>query len=253
MGINQHLKNNNLINLSDSDMSRYIYKIMPLEHLILMLSNRTLALAKTSSWEDVYENFLSKQKFEFHGKDVTMEHLGTIIFGQCWSLSRDSDALWRIYSQDKKSVRIRTTVQKLYDAVHLGDGCAASTFIGKVDYKSPKKLNEWIINNSPISMSSSLYKTMVHSLFLKRNSFSHEREVRVIYQPAPKHIDATNNLKIYDIDPLDFIEQITFDSRADMAYVNSIKDVISKYKFPLRKVNKSALYDFKPMEVRIVE
>lgn len=251
MAINPYFKKKNLINLSESELSKRIYKIMPLEHLILMLSNRTLALAKTSSWEDVYENFLFKQKFEYAGKNVTMEHLGLIVFGQCWSLNRDSDALWRIYSQDKKSVRIRTTIQKLYDAVYIDDNCMASTYIGKVNYKSPKKLNEWIIANSPISMST-INRTMVNSLFLKRNSFSHEKEVRIIYQPDSTSTDVTSNLKIYNIDPLNFIEQITFDSRADDAYVKSIKDVISKYKFPLNKVNKSTLYNFTPTKVKII-
>ena len=249
MPINQQFKNQNLRNITVDDLSKNIYRIIPINHLELMLANSTLALAKTSSWEDVYENFFFKEKFTLNGDRVTMEHLGLIIYGQCWSLFKDSDAMWRIYSQDKKSVRIQTTIGKLFDSVYVDDHCMASTYIGSVDYTAKKDLEQWAVNNSPISVSD-LNKVMVESLFIKRNNFSHEKEVRVIYQPDTK-VDTTQALKIYQINTNDFLEKITFDPRADDSFMDSAMQMISKYNYPRNRVNKSSLYDFTQVSIEL--
>lgn len=240
----------NLINLAQEDLSKPIYRIIPLNYLVMMLENQTNALAKTSSWDDPYENFFFKEKFSYQGKPVTLEHLGLIIFGQCWSLFRDSDALWRIYSMEKQSVRISTTIEKLYDSVYIDDSCMAITHIGSVEYKSKKDINEWIKLKTPITMSS-IQRTSVDSLFIKRNNFSHEKEVRVIYQPDSHSAEKSNSLKIYPVDPIDFIDEITFDPRVDDAFYQSALSEIIKYKYPLSRVKKSPLYDFKPTSIKI--
>lgn len=128
MPIDSHFKYKNLRNVTTADLDKSIYRIIKLDHLEIMLRDSTIAFAKTSSWEDVYENFFFKEKFYLAGDRVKMEHFADHIFGQCWSTFRDSDAMWRIYSQDKKSVRIKTTISKLFDAVYLEDACMASTY-----------------------------------------------------------------------------------------------------------------------------
>lgn len=251
MYVNQYYKEQNLRNIGVSDLSKSIYRIIPIAHLELMLRERTLALAKTSSWEDVYENFFFKENFFAQGTRIVMDHLGNRIFGQCWSLFRDSDAMWRIYSHNKRSVRIKTTIGKLYDTVYLDDNCMASTYIGAVEYKSPKQLDEWIKENNRVSVSN-LSKIMIESLFFKRYNFSHEKEVRVIYQPASNSSDCSNTLKIYPIDINDFLEEVTFDPRAEDVFMHDCMKMITTYNYPMCRVNKSSLYDFKQVNIDII-
>ncbi len=249
MPINQYYKNLNLRNITVDDLSKNIYRIIPIDHLELMLAHSTLALAKTSSWEDVYENFFFKEKFFLNGDQVRMEHLSQMIYGQCWSLFKDSDAMWRIYSQDKKSVRIQTTIGKLFDSVYENDNCMASTYIGLVNYKTKKELEQWAMQNSPISKSD-LSKVAVESFFIKRNNFSHEREVRVIYQPGTG-TDSSQPLKLYPIDTNDFLEKVTFDPRADDSFIDGAMQMISRYNYPRNRVYKSSLYDFTRVRIEL--
>ena len=39
------------------------------------------------------------------------------LYGQCWTKTRESDAMWRIYSPNKNGVRIMTTPRKLLTAL----------------------------------------------------------------------------------------------------------------------------------------
>lgn len=62
-------------------------------------------------------------------------------YGQCWSLTKDSDAMWRIYSNHKDGVRIKTTVGKLISELEQTRGMIAVVpYFGKVKYYSKMKL-----------------------------------------------------------------------------------------------------------------
>lgn len=250
MAINEHFKNNNMRNLVIEERDEKIYRIIPLFRLEQMLQQGKNTLVKILSWEDPYENFFYKQEFELKGTPISAVNIGEQIFGQCWSLFKDSDALWRIYSQDKQSVRIRTTIGKLYDSAYLDDKCMASTFVGKINYKAKKDLNIWLTAN-PIS-ALDLDGMAVESLFYKRNNFSHEKEVRLIYRTDSKSPEKMNFIKQYDISVDDFIEEITFDPRCDNSYYQAFRDYLIKtYKIDPKKINKSSMYVFKPNKIQL--
>jgi hypothetical protein len=102
--INKLSSDRRLINLSEKDFDRPIYRILPMNRLIEILLNKELAFPKVNLWEVVYENFFLKAySNEIAGFKEDIERY----FGQCWSFIKDSDALWRIYSNDKQSVRIK--------------------------------------------------------------------------------------------------------------------------------------------------
>src|SRR5438552_2336902 len=81
----------------------------------------------------------SKSRME---SPVTVAGLRMRLYGQCWSLLDESDAMWRIYSPNKAGVKIRTTVRKLITAVYDRTDRYASLkyFIGRVSYESEKEL-----------------------------------------------------------------------------------------------------------------
>lgn len=248
MGINEKYKNKNMKNIQLKERNKKIYRIVPLFRLEQMLQQHKNTLVKVLLWEDPYENFFYKQKFDLLGTPVSAANLGDQIFGQCWSLFKDSDALWRIYSQDKHNVRIRTTIGKLYDSAYVDDNCMASTFIGKVNYKTKKDLNKWLTNITALNLDD----MAVESLFYKRNNFSHEKEVRLIYRTDSGSSEESNSIKQYDIDVTDFIEEITFDPRCDDSYYKAFRDYLIKtYNVEPKKINKSSMYVFKPNIIQI--
>ena len=239
MAVNNYIpnKNNNMINIVPEERDNKIYRIIPFFRLEQMLQQGKNTLVKILSWEDPYENFFYKQKFESEGIPFSAIDIGKEIFGQCWSLFKDSDALWRIYSQDRQSVRIRTTIGKLYDSAYLDDNCIISTFIGKINYKAKTDLNKWLTDN-PISQLNLDYMA-VNSLFYKRNNFSHEKEVRLIYRTRSESLEKLNLIKQYDISIDDFIEEITFDPRCDDSYYKAFRYYLIKtYKIDSKKINK---------------
>ena len=92
----------------------------------------------------------------------------------------------------------------------------------------------------------------VESLFYKRNNFSHEKEVRLIYRTDSKSPEMMNFIKQYDISVDDFIEEITFDPRCDNSYYQAFRDYLIKtYKIDPKKINKSSMYVFKPNKIQL--
>ena len=91
----------------------------------------------------------------------------------CWHLStRESDAMWKLYSRETDGVAIRTEFKRLCDSL-TSNNPDAQFFTGLVDYVDFATLD------TPIRGS-------VDSFMLKRLGFEHERELRVLTQPKPE-------------------------------------------------------------------
>ena len=149
--------------------------------------------------------------------------------------------MWRIYSPDKTAVRIRTRVNKL--GASLSSAVASpngSAFIGKVKYFSIKKLYSHAENIAK-KLSSSSNNNFAKSLLFKRNAFSHEREVRLLFFYQE---DITQGkVFTYKINPHDLIETVLVDPRATKQTVDLYKYYL-KNKFNFKgRVKRSVLYD----------
>jgi hypothetical protein len=230
-----------------------IYRFIPLDRLFQILDNKQLTISQTKLWEDTYENFLTKARFKIGNVFTSLIDFLPAFYGQCWTLQKETDALWRIYSSDKKGIRIRTKIDKLLNSsLNEIDSTPFSTrirAIGQVTYMSKYQINNWIkIENKKFINA----ETLLKSLFIKRKEFSHEKEVRLIIH---KNINREDELKgiehsyiALNIEPNDFIEEITFDPRIDDEIFQTYKNVILKmgYKNP---INKSKLYEYKRLIV----
>jgi hypothetical protein len=172
------------------------------------------------------------------------------LYGQCWTLHKRSDAMWRIYSPDKDAVRIRTSVGKLIDSL-----CAANKgyetdrcFIGKVTYPTDAELKRFarIVFKDGLNANA-----IAQSLLVKRNAFEHEDEVRIIYFEG-RQIQYENGVYKYPLDPHAVFDQIMIDPR--MSYDDYIKfkdEIIQKTGFDETRINRSLLY--KPPEGFTIE
>ena len=103
-------------------------------------------------------------------------------YGTCWTRKSVSDAIWRIYSHDKKSVRIKSTPNIIYRNIAKGlqDYPKSKLFIGRVEYLTTNQIKEKAKKFTKGVISGDSGKVVAESLLFKRNSFSHEEEVRVL-------------------------------------------------------------------------
>ena len=230
-----------------------IYRIIPFYRLLEILKTNQLYVSQTIQWEDTYENFLAKSNFKWGKIPITYANFLPCFYGQCWSLSKETDALWRIYSLDKCSVRIKTTICKL-----LSSSCNEPNYIdfstkirivGKVTYFSKEQLAKWVNNENKGIISEA---TLRESLFLKRKEFSHEKEVRLVINKTIDREDEFNGLQrkgiILNITSNDFIDEVMFDPRISNTEYETYLYTLKKIGYQ-NKISKSNLYNFLPLEI----
>jgi len=212
--------------LGDISRDTKIYKILERKYFFELFEGRKNALVLPSKWKDPFENVIlnaevrtasgESGKFSFHDD----------IYGQCWTLHTASDAMWRIYSDKKDSVRIRTTVGKLIDSLCTAQGewADATCFIGKVDYRGEARLKNFA---RTIFKDGITTQAIARSCLVKRNAYRHEREVRLIYieHTNEKH---ANGIYKYDIDPHTLIDQVMIDPRVNYEKYTSLKTHLMK-------------------------
>lgn len=232
---------NQCVNFTDNlDLDTPIYRTMPIERLIQILESRKLTLMKPKKWEDPFENSFLLSKFILDGKPVNLNPRKSI-YGLCWTIHQESDAIWRIYSHDKRGVTVKTTPRKLLKSLNAAIGAfsSISCFIGKVKYLEKTEIyDEYKKIAQRISQSDG--KPLAESLLYKRAAFNHENEVRLLYHEHDK--DCENDLFQFDINPYDLFDQIMFDPRLDRSIYDIYKDGIVKLGFT-GKIIKSILYD----------
>lgn len=233
----------------------YVYKIMPFAYFLQTTDLRCWYLPRVSVWDDPYELFLLKQKFiDTNGSSRDLMYLANNYYGTCWSASRDSDALWRIYSPDKMSVRIKTSwnqIQMLCNSLNGQNGLYYTC--RPVTYHSAQQMNQWLSSlQQPFSPNNNV---LLDSLFMKRNAFSHENEYRIIaykmvandaLQPSflPSHVDMPFSMK-------DFIEEVSLDPRLSSEEVDFMKGALSLRIGNGIRVSQSTLYKIKPRQITL--
>lgn len=193
-------------------------------------------------------DFLLKQNYSLpDGTPVDVVNQAAGIFGQCWTLKSDSDAMWRIYSPNKDSIRIRTTVGKLFDTLYVTNNNMADTYIGRVLYQNQTQIDADIQQISPVSGQDFLHY-MVNGAFIKRIEFDHEEEVRIIRLLDSHDTLLEGNLLSFAIGR-DFIEELCIDSRTDVAQEQNYRAQLTAAGAPAAIITKSQLYQFNSHQI----
>lgn len=220
-----------------------IYKYMPLQYTLLMAQKNLLTINRISSWPDVYENYMLKHEYSLaDGRLVDVINQADGIYGQCWTYLPESDAMWRIYSPDLKTIRIKTTVEKLYDALYQTDHNMADTYIGLVKYESQNDIDNYVQQLSPLA-SGDFLREVINGAFVKRKEFEHEKEVRIVRMLDTQQTFRSGALLQFPI-PADFIDEYCIDPRADANLVASLTNQLTSIGIPLNKIVHSELYHF---------
>ena len=133
--------------------------------------------------------------------------------------------MWRIYSDPKSGfgARVKTTAGRLLRSIYNPNDTFASMsyYIGSVLYETEAKLQlvfEDPSNATGVSIDST-GRGQATTLFLKREEFEHEAEVRLLYQFNKEGFSDQRPEDIwqFDIDPNALFDDVLFDPRMDMA------------------------------------
>ncbi len=222
--------NNNFINLNDNQKDKPLFRVFSVQRLFEMFTNRKLTLVKPSLWDDPFENYMMNSTGELENGQLFTIGFREHFYGQCWTFTRESDALWRIYAPNKDGVRVKSSPRKLLKALYdqAGEFSNLNSFIGKVEYFKTKELTDRLNdqNKTQAFILDQSGRGQAFTLLFKRYPFKHENEVRLIYNSFGNVIGDLYN---FPIDPFDLVEEIIFDPRMD-------NKVFSKYKYELRKL-----------------
>lgn len=222
------MNNDNYLNIQTSKRDGRIYRFVCVQRLLELFDRKqNVLLRPDKKWEDPFENFVLRSQHAY---------------GQCWTLHKASDAMWRIYSKNSDAVRIRSTVRKLAESLcqTRGKWAHVEAFIGRVQYLPRKELMAFAKNASQEATTSSA-KMLAETLLVKRPAFEHEREVRLLFIPHDK-AHAKQNTFHYPIDPDVLIDQIMIDPRMPKPDADILKQEI-KAKTGFRgDIKRSLLY-----------
>jgi hypothetical protein len=191
----------------------FLYRIVSFTTLIDLFKTRSLYFSSPKAWLDPFEN--------------TFQHRNSNnIFGQCWCKKATSDAMWRIYSPEATAVRIKTSRSALRSTLRkAAKDAAAHCFIDDVKYLSASKVTAEFLRLRQALQSQFDLSTAAQGIFLKRDAFDHEAEVRVILH-ADESLVLTKNERRYirlPVDPHSLVLSVLFDPRADESYVEVCK------------------------------
>jgi len=214
--------------LNDLKPDQVIYRVFSKNRFEELLLQKKMALVRPAQWDDPYENFFHQGAVTVDGQLVGLDPIRQSFYGQCWTLKEESDAIWRIYAPNKDGVRVKTTVQKLADVLHqrtIQQGMPQHSFhkcyVGKVQYAAQDELHSLMVDNERRlrTLTDTSGRGPALTLLLKRTAFSHEEEVRAIYntvgEAEKNHYGDVLN---FDLNPATFIDEICFDPRMLLVY-----------------------------------
>jgi hypothetical protein len=204
---------------------------------VAMLEKRALYFCRSDLLGDPFEGTVTRKTREemdaFYKDDKLVKaYRGAIralresTYVSCWHCAEhESAAMWKLYSKSDEAIAIQSTFAR------LEDGLPESILVGLVQY---------VDYDHTVIPANNGFWPFVH----KRQSFSHEQEVRAVFQdlalasgsaPRPRG-------RSVDVQPEDLIEEVYVAPNSADWYSSLVRDVTARYGFGF-PVNKSRLDD----------
>ncbi|QSE96509.1 DUF2971 domain-containing protein [Fulvivirga lutea] len=232
------------IRIEEKDLDQHIYRIYPMDRFLEMLEKKSLTLVRPKLWKDPMESIIFDASFNIAGQKGHSGNKWTKFFSQCWTMSYESYALWNEYAPLHNGVRVRTTLGKLIKLLDQTITSNSNTwFIGKVDYKPIRLVKKWIGENLPYVENIYMEKLPyghIYSLFIKLNQYSHENEIRLIYNDE-KFEHVNSDIFELNIDPYELFDRLLLDPRMPENIYKIYKNTFINYGFEEKSVIRSGL------------
>ena len=199
-----------------ADWNQPIYRVFPLKRIKNILKSGKNGLVWPSEWEDPFENFLLESKVMIQPDEyASLKSIASSWYGQCWTKKSESDAIWRIYSQNKDGVKVKTTIKKLFSTIYEANDKFRQLkyFIGHVEYEDEADIIKFLNNISFTGFAmGGQSNQFAKTLLIKRKEFAHEDEVRILHNDANKK-HTGNKVVEFPFDFNNLIEEVVLDPR----------------------------------------
>ena len=213
-----------LVNIENENAE--IFRVLEISRLFDLFESELLWLTAPKLWDDPYENFL-KHIYGISAYEesvrISFEGYSKYLFGQCWTLNEETDAIWRIYSPNKDRVKIKTTIAKLQKQIQKVKDSGFYSYIGRIIYLPENEIIKRITDGIKDPFNFHPDSLIRKHYLVKRNTFAYENEVRIMVS-LPRPPDNYKNAIYQDHENLDLcyllldnavelIDEIVFDPR----------------------------------------
>ncbi len=217
---------------------------MDLTKLLSMLEKRKLFFPRSDTFEDPYEGTLGKATAEAmlsSGNFKKPEHVKDLIdnlpfekekmFISCWyAAEHESAAMWKLYLNSNEGIAIKTKYDSLCNQLEGTQIKILTTLVNYIDYEN---------DSFPCF-------NMLNAFTHKRNSFSHENELRAIIWSREAHnrplIEQSSKYVEIEIDPASIIEAIYVSPTSPTWFGDLVEQLMKRYDIKVPIV-KSKLYE----------
>lgn len=229
----------NFLGIRKYETESEVFRVIPVFRLLEHFKTKQNVLVRPKLWDDPFENYILRATATLPSGETARFGFRDELYGQCWTLQRESDAMWRIYSADKSSVRIRSRINLLFQSLYseINHFPELSVFVGRVKYESQKSMIKKLADVRDVLETSG--RGAAGTLLMKREEFRHEKEVRLVLNNNSK--SKRGDIYRYKFDPHELIDEITFDPRMNDDLVDAFTQYLLKLEFS-GKINKSPLY-----------
>lgn len=194
--------------------SNYLYKYMDLESALLSIRSTStqkssIRFVEPTSWDDQYEGRFYNAIYKSNNQEIDAS-ITPFLYACCFTTKRDNEAAWVLYPHNRTGLASRCVEftlnrsrlrQQLVENIH---NC--HFYIGAVEYLNKERIDcvhlPYIDNNN--SQPNPNYNkyfnnfdlmSYIQLLLLKRTTFSHENEVRIMIVPQNDKTPKTHRNK----------------------------------------------------------
>lgn len=196
--------------LAPDQEGKSLYRIMHFDHLAEWFETGRYPLLSPEKWEDPFEKLLKEAVFPTSNR---VPYVVGSMFGLCMTWDGTSDALWRVYSPIQYGIRIRTTPERIANALaYAPELSGGQTYLGEVQYQNTSSLISHAKTIQSVLSKSQDTETVARTMLLKRTPFRYEKEVRVLHL-ASRGAEKDGML-YFRANPHEVIQSILIDPRA---------------------------------------
>lgn len=187
-----------LVNLAVRELDILVHRTFSFDRFVDLIRSRENGLVSPGLWDDPFENFLLAHTLvrTLDGELGTLEPLAADWYGQCWTATADSDAMWRIYSATHAGIKATARLGDLLD------GLAASVSLAA--HMSSLTFTDLALGGTN--------DRFAELLCVKREAFAHESEIRLLYCDVDRK-RADGKVYRYGFDPNSVLKSVEVDPR----------------------------------------